>query len=104
MPDMLRGDSHTFEFRSETPLSVQAARLTFSRSPKPASSQYTLIQKTGAISEDKKTITFEIEPGDTALLEPGLLYYDMQMTMSGGNIASVPPKTINLVADITVGV
>lgn len=101
---MIRGDSHTFEFKSDTPLSAVTARLTFSRSPKPKSASHILLQKTGVISADKKTITFEIAPSDTEGFEPGTLYYDMQMTAAGGVVSSTAPDTIELIADITVGV
>jgi len=102
MNEMKRGDSHTFIFNSPVEL-PELAVLSFSYSPDPVRAKYIVIQKQAVLSNGNKTLTFAIEPADTAKLNPGKLYYDVQFTTGEGRVASIPTKTIELVADVTVG-
>jgi hypothetical protein len=47
---------------------------------------------------------FILEPEDTAGLEPGVYYYDVQITLSSGDVNTIAIGKYKLLGDITTGV
>jgi len=99
--EAIRGDSHTFIFKSEVSLLGQDYILTFSRSADPLDERYTLFSKPGTVSEDGLELRFEVLPEDTNDLSPGELYFDVQFKNENNRVTSIRKQSITLVADVT---
>lgn len=100
---LIRGDGHTINVTFPTDITGATVFFTVNSESDPASDDTAAITKTITEHADATAgkTTIVLDPEDTAEMEAGVYFYDLQLKTSGGVISSVPQAKFILAADIT---